>query len=108
MLPTFGDTFLRPPRSFAPKRSPLTRAVSVVSAYLFQRPPTEEAPTSPTLATARQLAGIDGKDLLVEMKNDPAERLPKALEVMGEAPRLDKVKRVVTIGIHGWFTSSNM
>lgn len=108
VLPTFGDTFLRPPRSFAPKRSTLTRAVSVVSAYLFQRHPNEETPTSPTLANARQLAGIDGKDMLVEMKNDPAERLPKALEVMGEAPRLEKVKRVVTIGIHGWFTSSNM
>ncbi|GAA5975990.1 hypothetical protein JCM10908_005349 [Rhodotorula pacifica] len=108
VLPTFGDTFLRPPRSFAPKRSTLTRAVSVVSAYLFLRHPNEEAPTSPTLASARQLAGIDGKDMLVEMKNDPAERLPKALEVMGEAPRLEKVKRVVTIGIHGWFTSSNM
>lgn len=108
VLPTFGDTFLRPPRSFAPKRSTLTRAVSVVSAYLFQRHPSEETPTSPTLANARQLAGIDGKDMPVEMKNDPAERLPKALEVMGEAPRLEKVKRVVTIGIHGWFTSSNM
>lgn len=108
VLPTFGDTFLRPPRSFAPKRSTLTRAVSVVSAYLFQRHPSEETPTSPTLANARQLAGIDGKDIPVEMKNDPAERLPKALEVMGEAPRLEKVKRVVTIGIHGWFTSSNM
>lgn len=108
VLPTFGDTFLRPPRSFAPKRSTLTRAVSVVSAYLFQRHPAEEAPTSPILANARQLAGINNKDLLVEMKNDPAERLPKAFEVMGEAPRLEKVKRVVTIGIHGWFTSSNM
>ncbi|GAA6002426.1 uncharacterized protein JCM10292_006652 [Rhodotorula paludigena] len=106
VLPTFGDTFLRPPRSFPPKKSTLTRAVSAVSAYLFHRPPEEV--TSPRLLQAQQAAGFIAAGLPTEMKDDPAERLPKMLEVMGEEPRLRKVKRVTVLGVHGWFTSSNM
>ncbi|BGP23549.1 hypothetical protein Rt10032_c02g0714 [Rhodotorula toruloides] len=107
VLPTFNDTFLRPPRSFAPKKSTLTRAVSVVSSYFFHRPPTEES-TSPRLVQAQQAAGFNPSGMLTEMRGDPAERLPKSLDVMSEGPRLSKVKRVVTIGVHGWFTSNNM
>ncbi|GJN87541.1 hypothetical protein Rhopal_000495-T1 [Rhodotorula paludigena] len=106
VLPTFGDTFLRPPRSFPPKKSTLTRAVSAVSAYLFHRPPEEV--TSPRLLQAQQAAGSIAAGLPTEMKDDPAERLPKMLEVMGEEPRLQKIKRVTVLGVHGWFTSSNM
>ncbi|GAA6050901.1 hypothetical protein JCM3770_002522 [Rhodotorula araucariae] len=106
VLPTFNDTFLRPPRSFPPRKSPLTRAVSAVSAYLFHRPPDEL--TSPRLVQAQLAAGVIAAGLPTEMKDDPAERLPKALEAVGEPPRLEKVKRVVTIGVHGWFTSNNM
>ncbi|KAJ8296096.1 hypothetical protein OF846_001412 [Rhodotorula toruloides] len=107
VLPTFNDTFLRPPRSFAPKKSTLTRAVSVVSSYFFHRPPTEES-TSPRLVQAQQAAGFNPTGMLTEMRDDPAERLPKSLDVISEGPRLGKVKRVVTIGVHGWFTSNNM
>uniref|UniRef100_A0A0K3CFB2 FGENESH: predicted gene_8.110 protein n=1 Tax=Rhodotorula toruloides TaxID=5286 RepID=A0A0K3CFB2_RHOTO len=107
VLPTFNDTFLRPPRSFAPKKSTLTRAVSVVSSYFFHRPPTEES-TSPRLVQAQQAAGFNPSGMLTEMRDDPAERLPKSLDVMSEGPMLSKVKRVVTIGVHGWFTSNNM
>ncbi|BGP46860.1 hypothetical protein JCM10450v2_002711 [Rhodotorula kratochvilovae] len=106
VLPTFNDTFLRPPRSFPPRKSPLTRAVSAVSAYLFHRPPDEL--TSPRLAQAQLAAGVIAAGLPTEMKDDPAERLPKSLEAVSEPPRLEKVKRVVTIGVHGWFTSNNM
>ncbi|GAA5906702.1 hypothetical protein JCM8208_006359 [Rhodotorula glutinis] len=106
VLPTFNDTFLRPPRSFAPKKSTITRAVSAVSAYLFHRPPDEL--TSPRLAQAQLAAGVNPAGLPTEMEDDPAEQLPKALEAVGEPARLDKVKRVVTIGVHGWFTSNNM
>mgnify|MGYP001561949058 CR=1 FL=1 len=81
VLPTFEDTFLRPPRSFPPRKSKLTKAVSVVSAYLFSQPP-------------RILSGGE------VMRVDPAERLPKSFETMGELPRLERVKRVVTIGVH--------
>lgn len=107
VLPTFNDTFLRPPRSFVPKKSTLTRAVSVVSSYFFHRPPAEES-TSPRLVQAQQAARFNPAGMLTEMRDDPAERLPKSLDVVGEGPRLSKVKRVVTIGVHGWFTSNNM
>lgn len=33
------------------------------------------------------------------------EKLPKSLGVMGEELRVGKIKRVVTIGVHGWFPS---
>ncbi|KAK4701744.1 hypothetical protein P7C70_g4482, partial [Phenoliferia sp. Uapishka_3] len=87
VLPTFNDTFSRAPRSFPPKKGRLTKAVSVVSAYLFSAPPKE-----------REEVG--------RMRDDPAERLPKSLEVMGEPVRIGAVRRVVTIGVHGWFPNS--
>lgn len=94
VLPTFEDTFERPPRSFPPEKSRLsnaaTKAVSVVSAYLFSQP----APPSPPVEK--------------RIKVDPAMKLPKSLSVMEEAPRLDKVKRVVTIGVHGWFPTQRL
>ncbi|TNY24508.1 hypothetical protein DMC30DRAFT_345789, partial [Rhodotorula diobovata] len=106
VLPTFNDTFLRPPRSFPPKKSTITRAVSAVSAYLFHRPPEDLG--APRLAQAQLAAGVNPEGLPTEMEDDPAERLPKALEAVDEPPRFERVKRVVTIGVHGWFTSNNM
>ncbi|KAI5480231.1 glycoside hydrolase family 2 protein [Pseudohyphozyma bogoriensis] len=86
VLPTFQDTFLRPPRSFPPKKSKLDKAVSLVQSYLFSLPPQENEEERRT------------------MKDDPAERLPKCLEVMGEVREgLEGVRRIVTIGVHGWF-----
>lgn len=87
VLPTFDDTFHRAPRSFAPKKSKLTAAVSVVSSYLFSQPP----------------AALVGKrEEVPRMKDDPAERLPKSFETMGEVlvPVTRRVRRVVTIGVH--------
>ncbi|GAA5876403.1 hypothetical protein JCM16303_003519 [Sporobolomyces ruberrimus] len=98
VLPTFNDTFLRAPRSFPPKKSNLNRAVSLVSAYLFSHPPATSPP--PTVAA---LPGLPN-----EMKDDPAEKLPKALEIMSEPSRLSNVKRVVCIGVHGWFPNSRL
>ncbi|GAA5903119.1 hypothetical protein JCM5296_003347 [Sporobolomyces johnsonii] len=102
VLPTFNDSFLRVPRSFPLKQSTLTKAVSVVSAYLFSHPP----PTSPTRPGGEGM-GM-GMGTPTEMKDDPAERLPKSLDVVGEGSRLDRVKRVVTIGVHGWFPNPRL
>ncbi|GAA5919024.1 hypothetical protein JCM1841_002700 [Sporobolomyces salmonicolor] len=102
VLPTFNDSFLRIPRSFPLKQSTLTKAVSVVSAYLFSHPP----PTSPTLP--REEGTGMGLSAPTEMKDDPAERLPKSLEVVGEGSMLDRVKRIVTIGVHGWFPNPRL
>ncbi|ORY72391.1 hypothetical protein BCR35DRAFT_315144 [Leucosporidium creatinivorum] len=96
VLPTFTDTFERPPRSFPLEKSKLTKAVSVVSAYLFHQPP----PTSPPLAGAAEKRHMLGPD--------PAARLPKTLDVVEEPARLNKVKRVVTIGVHGWFPTQKL
>lgn len=82
VLPTFRDTFFRAPRSFPPKKSKLTKAVTLVSAYLFSVPLVEER------------RGVEMR------RDDPAEKLPKSLEIMGGEVRLDRVKRVVTIGVH--------
>lgn len=98
VLPTFNDTFLRAPRSFPPKKSNLNRAVSLVSAYLFSHPPATSPP--PVVAVPPGMPA--------EMKDDPAEKLPKALEIMGEPSRLSNVKRVVCIGVHGWFPNARL
>ncbi|GAA5909464.1 uncharacterized protein JCM6883_003953 [Sporobolomyces salmoneus] len=100
VLPTFNDTFLRAPRSFPPKKSNLTRAVSLVSAYLFSHPP---ATSPPPTVISTTTSGMP-----VEIKDDPAEKLPKALEIMGEPSRLANVKRVVCIGVHGWFPNARL
>ncbi|GAA6034398.1 hypothetical protein JCM8097_002706 [Rhodosporidiobolus ruineniae] len=107
VLPSFNDTFLRPPRSFEPPKSTLTKAVSAVSAYLFHRPPDEVVSPS-LLQQAQQAAGVKTEGMMRSMEGDPAESLPKALEAVGESPRRDRIKRVVCIGVHGWFTSNNM
>lgn len=88
VLPSFSDTFSRPPRSFPMKKSKLTKVVSVMSAYWYS--------TQPTASDVEE--DVRGEEM---RKFDPAERLPKSFEKMGEvAGRLDKIQRVVTIGVH--------
>jgi hypothetical protein len=41
-------------------------------------------------------------------KIDPAEKLPKSLKTMGIFPTSRMVKRVVTIGVHGWFPNPRL
>lgn len=112
VLPSFNDTFLRPPRSFEPPKSTLNRAVSAVSsamtAYLFHRPPDDESSHPSALQQAQHAAGVKTEGMLKEMQDDPAERLPKLLEAVGEQPRREKLKRVVCLGVHGWFTQNQM
>ncbi|GAA5828378.1 hypothetical protein JCM11251_006220 [Rhodosporidiobolus azoricus] len=115
VLPSFNDTFLRPPRSFEPPKSTLTRAVSAVSAYLFHRPPEEGTGAPSLLQQAQAKAGVKTDGMMREMggtpgMEDPAERLPKVVEAMGEhgEARLGKIKRVVTIGISGWYVGNNL
>ncbi|GAA5852670.1 hypothetical protein JCM8547_002584 [Rhodosporidiobolus lusitaniae] len=110
VLPSFDDSFLRPPRSFEPRKSTLNKAVSAVastmSAYLFHRVPDEAEESLSPLQQAQQAAGVKVEGVMREMQDDPAERLPKVLEAVGESTRREKVKRVVCIGIHGWFSSN--
>lgn len=110
VLPTFEDTFSRPPRSFPPPQSALQKTLSVVQSYFFSQPP----PTLPTLThegavkskgavqtekqKKKRLREIAGK-----AKMDAAARLPKSLETMGVGPierrnqRLAGLRRIVIV-----------
>ncbi|GJJ13969.1 hypothetical protein Clacol_008226 [Clathrus columnatus] len=89
VLPTFEDAFCNPPRSTPLPReeSTLHRTVNYVAKMLFRGD-----------ATAKGKG--KGKE-----KEPLGQELPKAWSVLGEDPKkvLEKVKRVVVIGIHGWF-----
>jgi len=89
VLPSFDDTFLRAPRSFPPKKTTLTKLASVAASYWFGQPP------SPTMERRTKEGRL--------VHADPAEKLPKALEVVEEPSRIGAVRRVVCIGVHGWF-----
>lgn len=41
-----------------------------------------------------------GERLLPRLKEDPAEKLPKSLMVMGGQVKVELPRRVVTIGVH--------
>lgn len=89
VLPTFEDTFCHPPRSIPlPKEvSTLHRTVNYVAKMLFNE---------------------DSKDKGKGKEKDRdlfGKELPKAWNVLGEDPVkiLGKIKRVVVVGIHGWF-----
>ncbi|SCV67760.1 BQ2448_5371 [Microbotryum intermedium] len=94
VLPTFRDTFERLPRSRKVEKSKLTKAVSAVSAYFFHQPPPMEMSAH----------GPGDKPV----RDEPAAKLPKSLEIMGEPSHLGRVKRVVTIGVHGWFPNPRL
>lgn len=83
VLPTFKDTFERPPRSLAPRQGAIAKALSVVNSYMFS------APAAMTNAPAGKI--------------DLSERLPKTLAVMGASQnqRYRAIKRVAVIGVHG-------
>jgi hypothetical protein len=94
VLPTWDDTFLLPPRSTVPREkgdSVLTKTVRFVSGMLF--------------------AKDDGTSTEADKKSeeyfaDFGTELPRTWDVFGESidgDILQGCKRVVVIGIHGWF-----
>jgi len=97
VLPTWEDTFLTPPRSTVPRAqtdSALAKTVRFVSGMLFAR---EDGPSTEK-----------GKARSKDDENfaDFGGELPRIWDILGE--RLDGdvlrgCKRVVVIGIHGWF-----
>jgi hypothetical protein len=97
VLPTWDDTFLTPPRSTLPHAqtdSALARTVRFVSGMLFTR----DDGTSTGKGKARS------KD--DETFADFGGELPRIWDVIGEPLDSDILrgcKRVVVIGIHGWF-----
>lgn len=98
VLPTFDDTFRTLPRSRPPPTgstaSAIKKTLGYVSNVLFAREQ-DNSGSQKGKGKARQVEHEDfGKEL------------PRAWDVLGESPgsqSLASCKRVVVIGVHGWF-----
>ena len=94
VLPTWNDTFNALPRSTVPREPPsaLSKTLQYVSGVLFSR---DEAPSN------------KGKGKVKESIYSPYDKaLPRTWDVLGEGGAVDVLrgcKRVVIIGVHGWF-----
>ncbi|KAI7949174.1 hypothetical protein MJO28_007995 [Puccinia striiformis f. sp. tritici] len=110
VLPTFEDTFHHPPRSFLPKPSKLQQTFELVQALIFSTPPPSEfpqtipadsTPSSKGKDTRKRRQAID----ILHHNNHISTRLPKALNLLGidRQSNLKKLRKIVIIGIHGWF-----
>lgn len=101
VLPTWDDTFLLPPRSTVPREksdSVLTKTVRFVSGMLFAKD--DGASTETDKARSKN----------EEYLADFGEELPRTWDVIGETIDgniLQGCKRVVVIGIHGWFPGTS-
>lgn len=97
VLPTWDDTFLLPPRSTVPREksdSVLSKTVRFVSGMLFAK----DDGASTEIDKARSKSE--------EYFADFGTELPRTWDVLGEPMDgniLQGCKRVVVIGIHGWF-----
>lgn len=117
VLPSFEDTFFSPPRSLPPKAGVLTRTLAAVGSYLLSIPAdSSRLRTAPrkrrTSSQSFSLGGHDEDDSSVGFEAmEQQQRLPRAWNVIGEKEReakrgCENVKKVVVIGIHGWFSQS--
>lgn len=115
VLPTFEDTFFRPPRSFIPKLSKLARTLELVQAYVFsapsisdpqpstlkdgQLPPHPRPHDHHSIKKSGQIADI------LHRNRHISTRMPKSLDLVGtnRIERLKNVNKVAIVGIHGWF-----
>lgn len=102
VLPTWDDTFLLPPRSTVPREdsgSVLTKTVRFVSGMLFAKDDGTSTETDKARSKSDEYFADFGKEL------------PRTWDVIGESIDgniLQGCKRVVVIGIHGWFPGAVM
>jgi hypothetical protein len=101
VLPTWDDTFLLPPRSTVPRErsdSVLTKTVRFVSGMLFAK--------DDGASTETDKARSKDEEFFADFGNE----LPRTRDVIGETIDgniLQGCKRVVVIGIHGWFPGTS-
>jgi len=94
VLPTWNDTFCTLPRSAVPREPPsaLSKTLQYVSGVLFSR---DETPSN------------KGKDKAKEPVYSPyGKALPRTWDVLGGGGVVDVLRgcrKVVIIGVHGWF-----
>lgn len=101
VLPTWDDTFLLPPRSTVPHEkssSVLTKTVRFVSDMIFAKDDAASTETDKARSKNEEYFADFGKEL------------PRTWDVIGEpidGNILQGCKRVVVIGIHGWFPGTS-
>lgn len=98
VLPTFGDTFHALPRSRPPPVESTTYTIKKTLGYV-----------SSVLFARDQEANAEGKGKGRDRRpdlHDFGKELPRAWNVLGEAQEMQTLaacKKVVVIGVHGWF-----
>lgn len=98
VLPTFGDTFSTLPRSRPPPTESTTNTIKKTLGYV-----------SSVLFARDQEANAEGKGKGRDRRpdlHDFGRELPRAWNTLGEAPEMQTLaacKKVVVIGVHGWF-----
>lgn len=101
VLPTFEDTFFTPPRSQPPPKSrssassAFRKTMGFVSSVLFAR----EEDESSGKRKGKQKERHPDLELF-------GKELPRAWKVLGDVPEhcaFSECKKVVVIGVHGWF-----
>ncbi|CAO1629298.1 unnamed protein product [Parajaminaea phylloscopi] len=108
VLPTYEDTFLRPPRSLVPTAGVLKRTLTAVNTWLGG--PSDASRLRSTSRLKKD--GTTTGDLGHALAEEAAVRLPRGWEVVGQKNKADrrgcdpKFRRIVAIGIHGWFAQS--
>lgn len=109
VLPTFEDTFSKPPRSLSPPAGVLKRTLTAVNTWLSGPSETARMRTAPRINKG---AGASSSDFGMALAEEAAVRLPRSWDTMGQRAKADKrgcdgkIRRIVTIGIHGWFAQS--
>ncbi|KAF8121154.1 hypothetical protein EV363DRAFT_1569716 [Boletus edulis] len=94
VLPTWNDTFYTLPRSAVPREPPsaLSKTLQYVSGVLFSR---DEVPSNKNKGKAKE-----------PLYSPYDKALPRTWDVVGAGQGADVLrgcKRVVIIGVHGWF-----
>lgn len=106
VLPSFDDTFSRPPRVWPPRASVWERALGAVNAYLFPKMSHQRAKVIKSPPKQSQ-KGSTAPHLHAEHE----QAMPRAYHVLGNASSphargYARIKTVVVLGVHGWYAQS--
>lgn len=112
VLPSFEDTFDRPPRSWPPKIGPWERLQAAVATALTGTPPRNISQLNRSLKTDKTpaLAPSNSGAAAPHLHNEHESSMPRTFSVLGTRRAgpggCADVKRVAIIGVHGWFAQS--
>ncbi|KAI3629127.1 hypothetical protein CBS9595_000199 [Malassezia furfur] len=105
VLPSFDETFARPPRVWPPHAGWWERTVGAVQAYLF--PPRDGDARRRTRLTTSLPRQSERGSAAPHLHAEHEQAMPRAYRVLGEAHAAShayaRVRKVVVIGVHGWY-----